>query len=258
MAGLSNYAQVAALNHALRNTATSSPGTVYMGLNSADPGETGANELSGSGYARQAMSFAAAVSKIAATDAGVTFSASGGDLTASFWTIWDAASGGNCIAAGSLAATTTITDGESRTFAAGTLTVTAGSGWSTFFGNTWLDHILGVSTWTSPTTVATSLHSASPGLTGANELSATNGYGRQATAWDAPTGSNNTVNSDAETWTASGGAFSATATHWGVWDSTTVGAGNFLFGTSLTASKTFASDGESGTIAAGALSVTVD
>lgn len=258
MAGLSNYAQVALLNHLLRNSALTSPTTVYMGLNSADPGETGANELTAAnGYAREAMSFAAAVAKVAATDTAIEFAASGADWTQStHWTIWDAASGGNCLASGALDSPRTVTDGETATFAAGSLTVTAGAGYSTYLGNAWLDHLLSNVSFTSPTTVYTSLHAGDPGLTGANELADQYGYARSATAWDAPTGNNNSVNSDAETWTASGGDFAA-ASHWGVFDSGTVGAGNFLLGGELVTSKTIL-DGETGTIAAGSLSVTVD
>lgn len=254
MAGLTNYSQVALLNHLLRNTSLTSPAAVYMSLHSADPGETGANELAAAnGYARQAVAFDAPSSGAVASSADETFSASGADwATATHWSVWDAASGGNCLASGSLGQSRTVADGESVVFAAGSLTITAGSGLSDYLRPAVLNHLFRNTALTSPTSVYLSLHSASPGGTGANELAASSGYIRSATAWDAPTGNNQSVNSDAETFTASGGDW-VTATHWGISDASS--AGNFLFGAALSASKLIA-DGESGTFAAGGLTVT--
>lgn len=256
MAGLTNYSQVAILNHLLRNTSLTSPTTVYLALHSADPGETGANELAAAnGYARQAIAFDAPSSGVIASSADETFTASGADWSpATHWSLWDAASTGNCLAAGSLSATRTVADGESLVFLAGALTVTAGAGYSDYLDAAVLNHLFRNTALTSPTNVYLSLHSASPGTTGANELAASNGYSRNACAWDAPTSNEQVANSSSEVFTASGGDWSA-ATHWGVFDAST--SGNFYFGFALSASKTIA-DGESGTFAAGALTVTAD
>ena len=56
-----NYLEEALLNHVLRNTAYTSPTTVYVALLTASPGEEGTQtaELSGDGYARQSASFTA-------------------------------------------------------------------------------------------------------------------------------------------------------------------------------------------------------
>jgi hypothetical protein len=119
---------------------------------------------------------------------------------------------------------------------------------STYLGNALLDHVLRNTAYTSPTTVYLSLHSADPGLTGANELAVANGYARSATAFDAAA-SRATANTAAEVFTNTGSAWSA-ATHWGLWDASS--AGNFLWGGALDASKTIGAS-DTGTVAAGAL-----
>lgn len=88
-----------------------------------------------------------------------------------------------------------------------------------------------------PTQVYVSLHTASPGLTGANEVSA--GWyaagGRMQPSgtpkWNAATASGAT-NNGTITFPAVSGS-SVTVTHVGIWDNATVGAGNFLHGIAL-------------------------
>ncbi len=53
-----NYLESAVLNHVFRNTVLSSPTTIYAGLFTVAPDETGGGtEASGSAYARQAITF---------------------------------------------------------------------------------------------------------------------------------------------------------------------------------------------------------
>jgi hypothetical protein len=80
-----------------------------------------------------------------------------------------------------------------------------------------------------------SLHTASPGTTGANEV-AGGTYARVATTWGAisaasVTGSQVTINVPAAT----------TITHWGIWDAGS--AGNYYDGGLLPASQTYSSAG---------------
>lgn len=51
--------EVSIINHFFRNSAVSGPATVYVALFGADPGEAGSftNEVTGGGYARQAITF---------------------------------------------------------------------------------------------------------------------------------------------------------------------------------------------------------
>lgn len=61
MAAKSNYLESALLNHVLRNTAYTSPTTVYVGLLTAVPTDdsVAGTEVSGNAYARQAATFSA-------------------------------------------------------------------------------------------------------------------------------------------------------------------------------------------------------
>lgn len=86
----------------------------------------------------------------------------------------------------------------------------------------------------SCTTVVVSLHSADPGITGASELAATGAYARaaaEAGVWGSPaTGS---IANDGVVTFPTATADWATATHFGVWDSS-----GFLWGGALGASRT--------------------
>jgi hypothetical protein len=124
--GLSNYAENAVGNHLLRNTALTSPTTVYLALHDGDAGETGANEITGlGGYAREAIAFDAPTDGVFDSSAEESFTASGeawGTITHA--SIWDAVSGGNCIITGALAASKAVADGDTLRFAAGAVTAT--------------------------------------------------------------------------------------------------------------------------------------
>lgn len=119
----SDYAENAALVNLLT-------GTQYVALCSATPTDahTGttisAVELTGNGYARQAVTFT--VSGSSATNAGaVTFTASGGAWsTATHLAVISAASAGNVKYYGALTANITLNNGESGTFAIGQITIT--------------------------------------------------------------------------------------------------------------------------------------
>jgi hypothetical protein len=117
-----------------RNTAYPAiPTNYYVSLHSADPGLTGANELSGNGYARVAVapgtgSWSAPTtngSNREITNSGViTFPTASGDWTAAtHFGIWDAASAGNFFRGAALAASKTVQDGDTASFAIGALAI---------------------------------------------------------------------------------------------------------------------------------------
>jgi hypothetical protein len=90
-----------------------------------------------------------------------------------------------------------------------------------------------------------SLHTATPGTTGASENAATGGYARQACSWNAASSGTKT-NSTVLTFTTTG----ATAvTHIGTWSAST--AGTYSIGAALGSSVTAATI----TVAAGAISL---
>lgn len=128
-------------------------------------------------------------------------------------------------------------------------------GFSTYLANEILDHVILGSTYTAPTGIFVSLHSADPGNTGANELTG-NGYARITARADFGTvAASKTIDNDtAITFAAASGGDWSAATHFGLWDA--VSGGNFLFGAALTASKTV-QDGDDAEFAAGELDVTL-
>jgi hypothetical protein len=101
MAGKSDYLENAVLNHVLRNTALTSPTTVYLGLLTATPSDSAAGtEVSGNAYARQAVTFGAPSPAGQVANSGVVnFPAA----TPSGWgtivatAIYDASSAGNML-----------------------------------------------------------------------------------------------------------------------------------------------------------------
>jgi hypothetical protein len=103
---ISNYLENKILDKVLKDTAfTTAP--VFIALHTADPGETGANEVSGGSYARQQVAAAgwnAAAAGLADNAGVVNFTgmpvvAAPGVVAVS---LWDALSGGNCLWAGFL------------------------------------------------------------------------------------------------------------------------------------------------------------
>jgi hypothetical protein len=78
MPNLSNYLENALINAVLRNTAYTSPTTVYLSLHTGDPAETGANEVTGAGYARQACAWNAAANGATRNTNAITFPAAAG------------------------------------------------------------------------------------------------------------------------------------------------------------------------------------
>ena len=124
----STYLRNALINAALRATNFTAPATVYVALHSGAPGATGsANELSGNGYARTAATFVSPTAGATSNSAEVAFPAATGSdwASASYFSIWDAASAGNCLHLADAAFTVpkTVQVGDNARFAIGALTV---------------------------------------------------------------------------------------------------------------------------------------
>jgi len=121
----SNYAETAVVDWLLGGATPTRPSARYLALHTADPGETGAtSEVSGNGYARQAVTFNAASSGAATNSSTHTFTASGGNWgTITYFSIWDASTSGNELYSGALTTSRTINNGESLTVAAAAITV---------------------------------------------------------------------------------------------------------------------------------------
>ena len=124
MTAASDYLENKILDHVFGDTDYTSP-TCYLALFTATPNDAGGGtEVSGNGYARQVMSFAAASGGDISTDADITYSASGGNFgTVSHWGVFDAATGGNLLTYGAFDSSTAVNDGESYTVSSGDLTI---------------------------------------------------------------------------------------------------------------------------------------
>lgn len=126
MAQMSNFLENALINATLRNTAYTSPTSVFVGLFLTDPTDAGSGtEVSGGSYAREAATFAAPTNGVAATNADVQFAqctATWGTVT--HFGIFDALSTGNLLYHAPLTASKTIETGDVFKIATGNLTVT--------------------------------------------------------------------------------------------------------------------------------------
>lgn len=106
---ISNYAELAFLN-TFRNVSFS-VATVYIRLHTGNPGEDGtANGATNS--VRKIISFSAAASGSMASSAGVIWYNVSTAETYSHFSLWDAASGGNCLWYGALSSSAAVLPGD--------------------------------------------------------------------------------------------------------------------------------------------------
>jgi hypothetical protein len=118
MADLTNHAEALILKWLMTDETVTRPPAAYLALFSSATGEGGGGtELSGSGYARQAIDFGTD----GATNASdVIFTAAGGDwATATHHAIFDAVSGGNMLWQKAMPASKQLDDGDTLTYPAG-------------------------------------------------------------------------------------------------------------------------------------------
>ena len=98
--------------------------TYYLSLHTASPGTTGANEVTGGSYARQAITFGTASGGVATSTDGQTFSSmpaeSGG---VPYFGLWTAVTGGTYIGGGTTSGLSgAISSGTTISFATGAVT----------------------------------------------------------------------------------------------------------------------------------------
>ena len=126
MAEFSNYLENALVNAVLRNTAYTSPTTVYVSLYTSDPTDADSGtEVSGGSYARTAVTFGAPSNGVTTNSADVTFPTA----TASWGTvthigIHDASTAGNLLFHTPLDTSKTIDSGDIFKITTGNLSVT--------------------------------------------------------------------------------------------------------------------------------------
>jgi hypothetical protein len=128
MAALSDYSEKLILDYLMTSGSATRPTAWYVALYTSAPSDAGGGtELSGSGYARETVAFAAATSGAGTTSNSgvVVFTADGGDWgSVTHMGIHDASSSGNLLWHGALAAAKTVLDGDSLEFAVGNIDLT--------------------------------------------------------------------------------------------------------------------------------------
>jgi hypothetical protein len=125
---MSDYLEDKVLDHILAVTAFSAPSTVYLGLSIASMGDNaGGTELSGNGYTRVSIAFDAASGGTTDNTAVVDFpSCTGSNWGAvAYWSLWDAATGGNMLLHGAFTSAKTIEVNDVLRVDAGDLDITA-------------------------------------------------------------------------------------------------------------------------------------
>ena len=128
MSAMSDYLELKVLDHVLGTSAYTMPTTVYVGLSTGSfADDNSGTELTGNGYAREAVTFAAATSPGGTTSnsGAVTFTASGGNWgSITHIGIHDALSGGNLLWHGAMTAAKTVNDGDTLEFSIGNIDLT--------------------------------------------------------------------------------------------------------------------------------------
>lgn len=121
MAGIAPTVANNIANAELRATAYTGPATVYVSLHTADPGTTGASEVTGGSYARQSAAFSAASGASASNSGAVNFTGMP-SATVTHIGFWDAASAGNFQQSGALSGSVAVAAGNTLQFAVGAVT----------------------------------------------------------------------------------------------------------------------------------------
>lgn len=127
MSAMSDYLENEILDHILGTGSYTMPATVYVGLSTGSfNDDNSGTELSGSGYARQAIAFGAASSGTASNSGAVDFPAATGSWgTVSHFGLFDASTGGNLLIHGALTASKVVDTGDILRIAAGDMDITA-------------------------------------------------------------------------------------------------------------------------------------
>jgi hypothetical protein len=125
MADFSDFLENELLDHVFRNSAYTPPAAVYLALYTAAPTDAGGGtQVSGNGYARQAITFGAAAGGAISNTSAVEFTASGGNFgTIVAVGIFDAATSGNLLAWNEITSVV-INDGDTLNFPIGDIDVT--------------------------------------------------------------------------------------------------------------------------------------
>ena len=128
MAALSDYSEKLLLDWAMTTGSATRPTAWYVALYTAAPNDTGGGtEVTGGGYIRKAVTFAAAATPGGTTSntGDVTWTASGANFGTVGWIgIHDAESSGNLLWHGAMTASKIVNDGDTLEFSVGNIDLT--------------------------------------------------------------------------------------------------------------------------------------
>jgi hypothetical protein len=108
---ISNYAELKILEHTTGKTAWTIPSNVYVKLHTADAGEAGTTSAA-TETTRKVAAWATASSGAIATSATIEWTNVAATETYSHWSLWDAATAGNCLWTGALSSSAAVTAGD--------------------------------------------------------------------------------------------------------------------------------------------------
>ena len=124
----SDYLEDKLLKHTFANTAFTTPGTVYLGLFTAAPSDTGGGtEVSGGSYARISCAFSVSGTNptTATNSSAAEFATATGSWGSVGWVgVFDASTSGNMLAWSALTTAKTVSSGDVFRFDAGDLDIT--------------------------------------------------------------------------------------------------------------------------------------
>ena len=218
MGSLTDTLELEVLDHILKVGSYSPPGTVYLGLSTADPLDTGAGWANPTytGYARKAIAFGTAgtpTSRRIIQNADVTFDpCSAGSSLVTHWGLWSDISSGVLMAHGAFAVGKTIVAGNTPKVVSGEIyvefTAVSGKGVYSAYSHLILDWLFRAQTLAQPTNIDLSLHTVVCSDAGPGTEVTGGSYARKTcNTWDtaAAGASENTGAQDFVTATASWG-----------------------------------------------------
>ncbi len=115
------------LDKVLKNTNFTPDATIYVSLHTGDPGDNGANEVTGGTYGRQSCAFDAADANHTHNTAVLNFTlmpAIGNPTYVSYFGLWSAATNGTFRGGGELTTPKETNAGDTFQIAAGGITIT--------------------------------------------------------------------------------------------------------------------------------------
>lgn len=119
----STYGGNAALDHITGRAAWTMPAGLFVQLHTGDPGLAGTSNVATTSTRVSAGAFSAASGGTSDNDAAISFTGAATE-TITHFTLWDAASSGNCLWVAAVTTSRAITSGQTVRFSAGELDVT--------------------------------------------------------------------------------------------------------------------------------------